>query len=72
MRTTDPARTFTIEHADDTVTFAAGESGQAADLELPAEAFVRLLYGRLGPDHTPEVAGDISALDTLRYTFPGP
>jgi len=41
------------------------------DLELPAEAFVRLVYGRLDPDHTPRVDGDFD-LESLRHVFPGP
>ena len=37
----------------------------------PAEAFARLVYGRLDPEHTPP--GDHGpALDTLRRVFPGP
>ena len=50
----------------------AGEPGQAPDLELPAEAFSRLVYGRLDPDHTPAFTGDAALLDTLRAVFPGP
>ena len=40
------------------------------DLELPAEALVRLVYGRLDPDHTPAVRGGAD-LDVLRGVFPG-
>ena len=41
------------------------------DVTLPAEAFARLVYGRLDAEHTP--AGKHgSALDTLRRLFPGP
>ena len=50
--------------SDDTT----GES----DLEMPAEAFVRLLYGRLDPAHTPPIAGDPALLERLRATYPGP
>lgn len=40
-------------------------------LSMPAEAFVRLVAGRLDPDHTPaQVAGD-ERLATLRAAFPG-
>ena len=39
---------------------------------LPAEAFVRLVYGRLDPDHTPSsVSADGVDLDLLRSAFPG-
>ena len=46
---------------------------QAGRIEMPAEAFLRLVYGRLDPDHTPPVkmiSGQIS-MDLLRRTFPG-
>jgi uncharacterized protein (TIGR03083 family) len=41
-------------------------------LELPAEAFIRLVYGRLDPDHTPTGSRDQDTVDLLRRTFPGP
>jgi hypothetical protein len=41
-------------------------------LVLPAEAFARLIYGRLDPEHTPPVTGDIDTVDDLRRAFPGP
>ncbi len=40
-----------------------------ADLERSAEAFTRLVYGRLHPDHTPPVRG-VADLDRLRRAFP--
>lgn len=42
-------------------------------LSLPAEAWVRLLTGRLGPDHTPPgvTATGAADLDLLRRVFPG-
>jgi hypothetical protein len=44
----------------------------AADLTLPAEAFVRLVYGRLDRAHTPSsVTGDTARLADLRKAFPG-
>lgn len=73
VATTDPARTFLIELAPDAVQFSGAETSSAAtpDIELPAEAFARLLYGRLDPEHTPAgAAGD--ALDAVRRVFPGP
>ena len=52
-----------------------GEVPAAPDgvLTLPAEAWLRLVHGRLSADHTPTEAatsGDIT-LDTLRQVFPG-
>lgn len=71
VATTDPQRSFTVDLKPDSVTFAASTAAGPADVELPAEAFVRLVYGRLDPGHTPP--GDHGpALDTLRRVFPGP
>ena len=72
VRTTDPVREFTVRLAVDAVDLGAGGSGRAPDLVLPAEAFCRLVYGRLDPAHTPAVTGDGAVLDSLRAVFPGP
>jgi uncharacterized protein (TIGR03083 family) len=71
VATTDPSRGFTIELTPDTVTTTPGPTPVAADLRLPAEAFCRLVYGRLDDEHTP-AAVDGSLLDVLRRVFPGP
>ena len=57
VATTDPKRGFTIELGADSVTFTPGEPSDAPDLVLPAEAFIRLVYGRLDPLHTPSLRG---------------
>ena len=49
----------------------AGEGAIKATLRLPAEAFVRLLFGRLDADHTPPVQTEGVDLDLLRQAFPG-
>jgi uncharacterized protein (TIGR03083 family) len=72
IRTTDPGREVALRLSADGVDLGPGESGQAPELELPAEALSRLVYGRLDPDHTPAFAGDAALLDTLRAVFPGP
>jgi uncharacterized protein (TIGR03083 family) len=72
VHTTDPERAIALQLSADGVEVGPGESGQSSDLELPAEALGRLVYGRLDPDHTPGFAGDASLLDTLRVVFPGP
>jgi uncharacterized protein (TIGR03083 family) len=72
VRTTDPVRDFAIELTPDGVTLAPGSAPGGPDLELPAEAFARLVYGRLDPDHTPVAQGDAAVIDTLRRIFPGP
>ena len=40
-------------------------------IELPAEALLRLFYGRLDPAHTPAYTADGIELDRLREVFPG-
>jgi uncharacterized protein (TIGR03083 family) len=72
LRTSDPERDIVLRLSADGVELGASEAGQAPDLELPAEAFSRLVYGRLDPDHTPAFTGDAALLATLRAVFPGP
>jgi hypothetical protein len=47
----------------------AADAG-AEPLVLPAEAFIRLLYGRLDREHARDVTSD-PRLDVLREAFPG-
>jgi uncharacterized protein (TIGR03083 family) len=70
VRTTEPSRAFTLALGPSRVALTATEYDHPPDLELPAEAFVRLVYGRLDPAHTPPVHGPAD-LDELRRTFPG-
>ena len=42
-----------------------------ADLRLPAEAFLRLVFGRLDPGHTPDSVDGADRLEELRTVFPG-
>jgi uncharacterized protein (TIGR03083 family) len=72
VRTTEPSRVFSIGITPEAVSFERGHDGDEADLTMPAEAFIRLVYGRLDPDHTPEVDASDEVLDELRRTFPGP
>jgi len=70
--TTDPERSFTVTVTADSVAFTSGERAGQPDVSMPAESLVRLVYGRLDPDHTPPtVAGELSTLDQLRAVFPG-
>jgi uncharacterized protein (TIGR03083 family) len=71
VRTSHPHRDVTIVLGPDAVSIAPSTDRDARDLELPAEALIRLLYGRLDPDHTPEVS-DPDAVARLRAVFPGP
>lgn len=73
VRTTAPDRLFVVALSADgvSVTPAATETGGEADLELPAEALIRLAYGRLDPGHTGAFEGNEADLDELRRAFPG-
>jgi hypothetical protein len=71
VRTADPTRHLVISFGTDSVSLDSGDPDDEPDLELQAEAFVRLVYGRLDPDHTPAVSGPAD-LDALRRAFPGP
>jgi uncharacterized protein (TIGR03083 family) len=70
----DPQRHFTLETGE-TVTLepAAAEEREedGPELRLPAEALIRLVYGRLDPAHTPPVEARGVDLDELRPIFPG-
>jgi uncharacterized protein (TIGR03083 family) len=68
--TTEPRRGFTIALAPDSVVLTA-DTHAAANLGLNAEAFARLVYGRLDPEHTPQDQED-PLLDVLRGVFRGP
>jgi uncharacterized protein (TIGR03083 family) len=71
VSTTSPVRHFTLETGE-TVTLApSGYSEGLPELALPAEAFIRLVYGRLDPAHTPPVETTRADLDELRQVFPG-
>jgi MDMPI C-terminal domain len=70
IHTTNPERDFALLLSADGVELRTGEPGQP-DLELPAEAFARLVYGRLDAAHTPAFTGDAALLDSLRAVFPG-
>ena len=58
---------MTLTPSDDQTTPEPGLS----ELSLPAEAFIRLIYGRLDPAHTPRVEAAGVDLDELRLIFPG-
>jgi hypothetical protein len=54
----------------DSVALTPSGPGAEADLTIPAEAFIRLVYGRLDPAHTPAgVQGP--AVEQLREIFTG-
>jgi hypothetical protein len=68
---TDSGEAFGIAIAD-AVTLTPVPDNPDATLALPAEAWVRLATGRLGPRYTPSgVTVTGIDLDTLRTVFPG-
>jgi uncharacterized protein (TIGR03083 family) len=73
VRTVSPERRFAVNLTAEGATLApSAATTDVADIELPAEAFARLIYGRLDPTHTPSLVGDPAIIDRLRATFPGP
>lgn len=67
-----PEREFVLE-VSDTVTMFTGPPADTPTVALPAEALLRLLYGRLDHKHTPPVqavSGEVD-LDLVRRVFPG-
>jgi uncharacterized protein (TIGR03083 family) len=72
IRTSGPERRFRIDLRPDGVELAHDDGRVAPDLELPAEAFVRLVYGRLDPERAPSNGIGAEELDELRRVYPGP
>src|SRR5581483_7072594 len=65
--TSAPERGFAVTVAATTAEFASTDVVPDPAVQMPAEAFIRLVYGRLDADHTPSsVVGDADTLDQLR------
>jgi uncharacterized protein (TIGR03083 family) len=72
VSTTDPERHFILQSTAEAVTLTAPDGDESLpELRLPAEAFIRLVYGRLDPAHTPAAETAGVDLDELRPIFPG-
>jgi uncharacterized protein (TIGR03083 family) len=73
IRTTGPDRDYLLTAADPvTMTDWPGDGDADTEISMPAEALLRLAYGRLDPAHTPVgVVADPGYLDRLRTMFPG-
>jgi uncharacterized protein (TIGR03083 family) len=73
VRTTGPERALHLDVGPEGVALSPSlDDTGAATLTLPAEALIRLVYGRLDPDHTPDSVTPTGIdLDVLRRTFPG-
>jgi uncharacterized protein (TIGR03083 family) len=70
VTTTSPARSFSLSIGAESVSIDSEPASDGA-VVIPAEAFLRLIAGRLDSDHTPssvEVTGSVS-LDELRALF---
>ena len=72
LRTTSPDGDYLLD-VGESVTLTDWVDGTDTDgeIRLPAEALLRLVYGRLDPEHTPEYAAEGIELDRLRAVFPG-
>jgi uncharacterized protein (TIGR03083 family) len=75
VSTVDPDRRFVLTADSEGATLSpvdesAPPSGDRA-LRLPAEALIRLVYGRLDSLHTPQVEAEDGDLDAVRALFPG-
>jgi uncharacterized protein (TIGR03083 family) len=71
LKTFDPVKTYTVSLSADSVKTVEGTSDAPVNVELPAEAFIRLVCGRLDPDHTPSSVTGAEHLVVLRQAFPG-
>lgn len=74
IQTASPDRDYLLIAQDPiSLTDWPGDGTQSdGEVNLPAEALLRLAYGRLDPDHTPpSVKASPADLDRLRAIFPG-
>jgi uncharacterized protein (TIGR03083 family) len=73
VATTDPSAVFTLGLGDQVTLERRAPEQSDGTLTLPAEAFLRLVAGRLSPRHTPSTVTATGAadLDLLRRIFPG-
>lgn len=71
VTTTDPERRLTLETGEAVALSASLPEQASGELKLPAEALIRLVYGRLDRAHTPSVELEGTDLDELRRVFPG-
>jgi uncharacterized protein (TIGR03083 family) len=69
VTTAGPERAFTLDTGGVTLAPAGGDDAPAATLALPAEALLRLVYGRLDDEGDLQAAG--VTLTELKAVFPG-
>ena len=71
VSTSVPERSFVLASADSVALRLWGGEESVPEVRLPAEAFIRLVYGRLDAAHTPALETSGVAIDDLRAMFPG-
>jgi uncharacterized protein (TIGR03083 family) len=74
LRTTAPEGDYLLDVGESVTLSDGAEAGAPAvdgEIQLPAEALLRLFYGRLDPAHTPAYTAEGIELDRLRAVFPG-
>jgi len=69
--TSDPVGHFSVERGHDSMSLKPTTATSNPDLQLTTEALVRLVYGRLDPEHTPSFTGNQDHLALLQRTFTG-
>ena len=69
VTTTGPERAFTLDTGGVTLAAAGTDDAPAAALALPAEALLRLVYGRLDDEQDLRATG--VTLTELKTVFPG-
>lgn len=69
VTTTSPDRSFSLDTGGVTLAPAGVNDAPTASLSLPAEAFLRLVYGRL--DDAPDAQASGVTLPELKSVFPG-
>jgi len=70
VQTSDPALGFVLTTSAERVALEPAGGAAKADLTIPTEALVRLVSGRLDPDHTPAGVDEL-VVAPLRAVFPG-
>jgi uncharacterized protein (TIGR03083 family) len=71
ITTAAPERHFSLEIGEKVALSPSAQNDDQLQLRLPAEALLRLVYGRLDPNHTPPYEAEGIDLDQLRPIFPG-
>ncbi|MGC2169511.1 MAG: maleylpyruvate isomerase family mycothiol-dependent enzyme, partial [Acidimicrobiales bacterium] len=71
IRTIEPDRSLTLRLTGDSAELVEEPHDSRVDLELPAEALVRLFYGRLDDEHASESLRNNEVITYLRGVFQG-